>query len=96
MVILFTTACRNSSIDKTPFPLPSGTISFSFTVTADMREYTGTNINYFRGVCERLFYGGPGDFMISPGDIDPPEQVDNDLQNYISTNYLWYPVTGNH
>ena len=34
--------------------------------------------------------------MISPGDINPPQQVYADLQNYISTNYLWYPVTGNH
>ena len=34
--------------------------------------------------------------MISPGDIDPPEDVYNDLQNYIRNNYLWYPVAGNH
>ena len=61
-----------------------------------MQGYTGTNINYFRGVCERLFYGGAGDFMISPGDIDPPESVYNDLKKYIGSNYLWYPVTGNH
>ena len=96
VLILFALSCKNSSVDTTPFPLPSGTISFSFAVTVDMRDNTGTNINYFRGVCERLSYGGAGDFMISPGDIDPPEQVYDDLQNYISTNYLWYPVTGNH
>ncbi len=96
MLILFIISCRNSSVDNTPFLLPSGTINLSFAVTADMRDYTGTNINYFRGVSERLFFGGAGDFMISIGDIDPPQQVNADLQNYISDNYLWYPVTGNH
>ena len=34
--------------------------------------------------------------MISPGDIDPPENVYNDLQNYIRNNYLWYPFAVNH
>jgi len=31
-----------------------------------------------------------------PGDIDPLQQVYADLKNYISTNYIWYPVVGNH
>lgn len=96
LLILFSLSCGKHSATTTPFQLPSGTISFSFAVTADIREYTGTDINYFRGVCERLFCGGAGDFMISPGDIDPPGEVYSDIQVYIGSNYLWYPVVGNH
>lgn len=96
LFIIITLSCSHYSVDSTPFQLPDGNISFSFAVTADMRNYTGTNINYFRGVCERLFYGGPGDFMISPGDIDPPGAVYSNLQTYLGSDYLWYPVSGNH
>ncbi len=97
LLILFTLSCGGKhSANTTPFQLPLGTISFSFAVTADVREYTGTDTNYFRGVCERLFYGGAGDFMISTGDIDPPGEVYSDIQIYVGSNYLWYPVVGNH
>lgn len=95
-VTLFLLSCGTYTVNTAPFQLPPGTVSFSFAVTADIRDYTGTNVNYFRGVCERLFYGGAGDFMISPGDIDPPSKVYNDIQEYIGTDYNWYPVTGNH
>lgn len=88
--------CRSIDIDKTPFLVPDGNIATSFSVTADMRSYTGNNLNYFRGVCERLYYGGPGDFMISPGDLDPPDQAYETIQNYIGSGYTWYPVVGNH
>jgi len=33
---------------------------------------------------------------MSSGDIDPPDQVYADLQHYIGSDYLWYPVVGNH
>jgi predicted phosphodiesterase len=34
--------------------------------------------------------------MISPGDCDPPGPIRNVLDRYLGTNYLWYPVVGNH
>jgi hypothetical protein len=61
-----------------------------------MRDYTGDNMLYFRGACERIATGGEGDFMLSPGDIDPPELVYADIQTYIGIDYPWYPVVGNH
>ena len=76
--------------------MPFGTVQVSFSVTADMRDYTGGNMLYFRGACERIATGGAGDFMLSPGDIDPPDLVYADIQTYIGIDYPWYPVVGNH
>ena len=39
---------------------------------------------------------GPGDFMLGPGDLDPPDAVRAVIDQYLGTNYLWYPVAGNH
>ena len=53
--------------------------SFSFAVTADIRNYSGPSpydtSQYFRGAAEAIAVLAGGDFMISPGDIDPPDQV---------------------
>lgn len=73
---------------------------FSFAVTADMRGYSGTGIydtsRYFRGVCEAIAIVGPGAFMVSPGDIDPPASVKWTLEQHIDSTYTWYTVVGNH
>ncbi len=72
---------------------------FSFIVTADMREYTTgkyQNSNYFQGTCEAIMKVGRGAFMISPGDIDPPEDVYQIIQNVLGEDYTWYPAVGNH
>jgi hypothetical protein len=79
-----------------PFEVPAGDIQVSFGAAADMREYTGDSLKYFRGACERLAYGGPGDFMISPGDFDPPARMLYTLQTYVASDYPWYPAAGNH
>jgi len=72
---------------------------FSFDVTADMRGYTlpvYAGSNYFVGACEAIRDQGPGAFMISPGDIDPPGQVRATLDAVLGADYVWYPVVGNH
>ncbi|MFC1889149.1 DNRLRE domain-containing protein [Thermodesulfobacteriota bacterium] len=73
---------------------------FSFVVTADMRQYTGPGLynfpRYFRGVCEAIAGLGENSFMISPGDIDPPDDVKWTIEQYIGPDYIWYPVVGNH
>jgi hypothetical protein len=73
---------------------------FSFAVTADMREYSGPGqydtSKYFRGACEGINTLGAGAFMVSPGDIDPPADVEWTIRQYIGQGYLWYPVVGNH
>lgn len=73
---------------------------FSFSITCDMRNFCGQGTydtsQYFRGVCETIGVVGPGAFMISPGDIDPPWDVYWTVQTYLGTEYQWYPNVGNH
>ena len=61
-----------------------------------MRFYTGDNIDYYRNACEQISFGGAGEFMASPGDIDPPDSTYETIQEYISLTYTWYPIAGNH
>lgn len=75
---------------------PKGKIKFSFAITADMRQYTGDNINYFRKVCEEIKSLNITKFMISPGDVDPPDKTHKTIKKYIDENYQWYPAIGNH
>ena len=81
-------------------PLAAQTASFSFIVTADMREFAGSGAYdtpiYFRGACEAISTLGSGAFMVSPGDIDPPANVEWTIQQYLGAAYTWYPGAGNH
>lgn len=73
--------------------------SYAFVVTVDMRQYAGPEFEssqYFQGACEAIREVGKGAFMISPGDIDPPWNVRYTLDKVLGTDYLWYPVVGNH
>jgi len=72
---------------------------FSFIAAADMRLFTGGKYDssqYFRGTCEAIATAGKGAFMVSPGDIDPPEQVLETIRKTLGKDYPWYPVVGNH
>lgn len=90
-------SCREPiDYDTTPFVVPDGTIDVAFAAAADMRGYTGGDVDYFRGACERIAWGGAGDFMVSPGDIDPPADVLQTVSTYVAADYPWYPVVGNH
>lgn len=70
--------------------------SFSFIMLADTRDYTGDNFDYFRGACEAIKETGGTPFIISPGDIDPPDSTFYTIQKYIGKDVVWYPVVGNH
>lgn len=75
------------------------TNAFSFAVTCDMREFVGpapAGKQYFDGACEALRQVGPGAFMIVPGDCDPIPPVRATLDRHLGSNYVWYPVAGNH
>lgn len=79
---------------------PSSPGAFRFSMTADMRSYSGPGTydtsDYFRGACEALAARGAGAFMVAPGDIDPPADVKWTIEEVLGTDYLWYPVVGNH
>lgn len=72
---------------------------FTFVVTSDMQGYSGSardTTQYFRGVCEKIAALGGGSFMVSPGDLDPPSNVNWTIDKYLGQDYLWYPEVGNH
>jgi hypothetical protein len=85
---------------------PSGTAvadstegEFAFAITSDLRQFTGPQHpgpQYFEGACAALLAAGPGDFMISPGDVDPIPPIRATLDRFFGSNYVWYPVIGNH
>lgn len=72
---------------------------FSFEVTADMREFAAPDkqsSEYYLGGCEAIDEVGKGAFMISPGDIDPPQYVYETNRKVFGDDYPWYPAVGNH
>jgi hypothetical protein len=72
---------------------------FTFFVTSDQRQYAGPSYNsknHFRGVVEAVRNQGGGVFMVSPGDIDPPQDSKWTIEQVLGTAFLWYPVVGNH
>lgn len=90
-VVLVVLACLVSGCET-----PS---EFSFIVAADMRYFTPPDFpsaKYFVGVCEAIRKVGPGEFMVSPGDIDPPDRVRATIDQVLGEDYVWYPVVGNH
>ncbi len=93
---LFFIGCSVQETEFIPFTIPEGNIQVAFSVAADMRGFTGDTRYYFRTTCEQIAFGGRSDFMISPGDIDPPEGVYQTIQKYIGEDHIWYPVIGNH
>ena len=89
--VLLLCACREK-------PEPKDAV-FSFEVTADMRHFADPNhrsSQYFMGVCEAIRNIGKGAFMVSPGDIDPPQYVSDTVEKVLGKEYTWYPVVGNH
>ena len=50
----------------------------------------------FDGLCEAAQKIGPGTCMLSPGDCDAPVAIRATIDQYLGTNFPWYPVVGNH
>ena len=72
---------------------------FSFDIAVDMRSYTPPDHpgpDYFLGVARAIRDTGRGDFMLSPGDCDPPDRVKAVIDQVFGKDYPWYPVVGNH
>ena len=72
---------------------------FSFIVAGDMRNYLEPlpgGKHQFDGTCEAIRQAGPGEFMVLPGDFDPPGAVRAMIDQHLGTNYFCYYVVGDH
>ena len=94
LLVLALPACRSSAPKES-----AASDHFAFLAAGDMRGFVkakSADERYFDGLCEAARRVGAGSFMVTPGDFDPPAAVRATLDQYLGTNYLWYPVVGNH
>lgn len=74
--------------------------SFSFVVTSDMSHYSAREYsqypNFFAALLEYVKQFGPGDFMVSTGDVIPAADTRWSIDQVLGEEYLWYPLPGNH
>lgn len=71
----------------------------SFGLVADMREFAPPlypGPAFFEGTCAAMARHNPLDFVVSPGDLDPPAPVLATLRAQVGESLPWYPVAGNH
>lgn len=78
-------------------PAESG---LAFTVAGDMRSFTentkADGKRFFDGACEAMKRVGPGAFLMSPGDFDPPAANRTIIDRYLGKDFPWYVIVGNH
>lgn len=74
-------------------PATSQAQQIRFSITCDNRSYAG-----FADVLGQIdsVAGGPGEFMVSPGDVDPPAGTRSHLDAAFGASFPWYPSVGNH
>jgi 3',5'-cyclic AMP phosphodiesterase CpdA len=81
-------------------PRPGAAPGLAFTVAGDMRSFTenpnADGKRFFDGACEAMRRVGPGAFLISPGDFDPPAANRAVIDKYLGAQFPWYVVVGNH
>lgn len=102
------TATMTQTPTATPKLMPTTTPSltatpearFSFVVTSDMSHYSAPEYinypNFFAALLGYVEDFGPGDFMISAGDVIPAADARWTIDQVLGTDYLWFPVPGNH
>jgi predicted phosphodiesterase len=72
---------------------------FVFDVTSDIHESAKSEnpaSSRFKVVAEAIRSMGPGQFMITSGDMVCAERVRATLNNVLGEQYAWYPAAGNH
>ena len=94
------TATPTTTPTPTSSPSPTPQPQFSFAVTTDMSEVSGREYidypNFFAGLLSYLKDLGPGDFMVSPGDVLPAADTRWTIDQVLGEDYLWFPLPGNH
>ena len=68
--------------------------TFRFTATADPRQYDAAFDLVLAAMQSKV--GGIGVFHVSPGDIDPPQNIRSRIDTRFGTSAIWYPGIGNH
>lgn len=105
LTCLALTACRTTTAPEKPTASITAAVTkadpntLAFVAAGDMRNFTEgapAGKRYFDGACAAMESVGAGDFMITPGDFDPPAEVRGVIDRYLGSNYVWYPVVGNH
>ncbi len=94
------TLAPTASPTSTASPTATTVPTFSFLVTSDM-SYTNSPDyveypNFFKGLLEYAADFGPGDFMVSPGDVVPAADTRWTIDQVLGEDYLWFPIPGNH
>jgi len=96
------------TITATQLPTPTATItwtptpepSFSFTVTSDISHYSTPEYlnypNFFAALLGYVKDFGPGDFMVTTGDVLPAADARWTIDQVLGEDYLWFPLPGNH
>ncbi|MEA3327268.1 MAG: metallophosphoesterase [Chloroflexota bacterium] len=96
------------TITATHSPEPTATVtststpepSFSFTVTSDISHYSTPEYfnypNFFAALLGYVKQFGPGDFMVTTGDVLPAADARWTIDQVLDENYLWFPLPGNH
>ena len=75
--------------------IEAGAEGLGFSVVADMRNFLGDS--QFKGAVASMAGTGAGAFIVSPGDIDPPDQVLAAIRAGSGLGSIpWLPVVGNH
>lgn len=103
---LTATATQTPTTTPTMSPTSTPTLTatpearFSFVVTSDMSHYSAPEYinypNFFAALLSYVKDYGPGDFMLSAGDVIPAADARWTIDQVLGADYLWYPVPGNH
>lgn len=84
----------------TASPSPTSEPEFSFVVTSDMSHYSAQEYadspNFFAALLGVVREVGPGDFMVSTGDVIPAEGTHWTVDLVLGEDYPWFPLPGNH
>ena len=64
-----------------------------FCVTSDSRGESGHSLAL---AAVNDVAGGPGDFIITTGDMDPLTTTEAQIDSAFGSGFTWYPVIGNH
>lgn len=109
-VLITPSATTTQAPTSTHTPAPTATLTqtptstsepgFSFVVTSDMSHYSAQEYinypNFFAGLLAYVKQFGPGDFMVSTGDVIPAEGTGWTIDQVLGEDYPWFPLPGNH